>query len=141
LPAGSGAAGSRAARGRLRRRRGLSLGQALAGGLRAGLAASGVPVWLDTPMTGLEVQDGRVTGMHARRAGEPVLIRARRGVLIATGGFERNTKLRRRYQREPTGAQRTTGAPGNTGDGIRAGLQLGAAVGLMDDTWWDRRSR
>ena len=126
----------RAARGRVRGRRVLSLGQALAAGLRAGLLASGVPVWLDTPMTGLEVQDGRVTGMYATRDGESVLIRARRGVLIATGGFERNGEMRRRYQREPAGPQWTTGAPGNTGDGIRAGLDLGAATGLMDDAWW-----
>ena len=57
-------------------------------------------------------------------------------MLVATGGFERNEEMRHRYQREPTGAQWTTGAPGNTGDGIRAGLDLGAAVGLMDDAWW-----
>jgi 3-oxosteroid 1-dehydrogenase len=114
----------------------LSLGQALAGGLRAGLLRGGVPVWLDTPMTGLEVRDGRVTGVRATRDGEPVTVRARRGVLIATGGFERNEEMRRRYQRAPAGAQWTTGAPGNTGDGILAGLDLGAATGLMDDAWW-----
>jgi 3-oxosteroid 1-dehydrogenase len=118
----------RALRGRLRGRRVLSLGQTLAAGLRAGLAAGGVPGWLDTPLTGLEVRDGRVTGVRARRAGEPVVIRARRGVLIATGGFERNEEMRRRYQREPTGTQWTTGAPDNTGDGILAGLDLGAAT-------------
>jgi 3-oxosteroid 1-dehydrogenase len=123
---------ARAARARLLGQRMLSLGQALAAGLRAGLAASGVPVWLDTPLTGLVVEDGRVTGVRAGR----VLIRARRGVLIATGGFERDEQMRRRYQREPTGAQWTTGAPGNTGDGIRAGADLGAATGLMDDAWW-----
>ena len=126
----------RAARGRVRGRRVLSLGQALAAGLRAGLLASGVPVWLDTPMTGLEVQDSRVTGMYATRDDESVLIRARCGVLIATGGFERNEEMRRRYQREPAGPQWTTGAPGNTGDGILAGLEAGAATGLMDDAWW-----
>jgi 3-oxosteroid 1-dehydrogenase len=135
IRAGARVAG-RAARARLRGRRVLSLGQALAAGLRAGLAARSVPVWLDTPMTALEVRDGRVTGLHVRRGGEPLLVRARRGVLIATGGFERNEEMRRRYQREPTGAQWTTGAPENTGDGILAGLNLGAAVGLMDDAWW-----
>ena len=126
----------RAARTRLLGHRVLSLGQALAAGLRAGLSASGVPVWLDTPMTGLEVRDGRVSGVRATRGGEPLLIRARRGVLIATGGFERNEEMRRRYQRAPVGAQWTTGAAGNTGDGILAGLDLGAATGLMDDAWW-----
>ena len=42
----------RAARARLLGQRMLSMGQALAAGLRAGLVASGVPVWLDTPLTG-----------------------------------------------------------------------------------------
>jgi len=126
----------RTARARLLGQRMLSLGQALAAGLRAGLAAGGVPVWLDTPLAGLAVEDGRVTGVRATRNGEPVLIRARRGVLLATGGFERDEEMRRQYQRAPAGTQWTTGAPGNTGDGIRAGLDLGAATGLMDDAWW-----
>jgi 3-oxosteroid 1-dehydrogenase len=126
----------RAARTRVLGHRILSLGQALAAGLRAGLLASGVPVWLNTPMTGLIVTDGRVTGVRAVRDGTPMRIRARRGVLLATGGFERNEQMRQRYQRAPIGAQWTTGAAGNTGDGIVAGQELGAAVGLMDDAWW-----
>ena len=126
----------RAARARLLGQRMLSLGQALAAGLRAGLLTAGVPVWLDTPLAGLEMEDGRVTGVRVTRDGEPALIRARRGVLIATGGFERDEQMRRRYQRAPVGTEWTTGAPGNTGDGIRAGLDLGADAGLMDDAWW-----
>ena len=126
----------RAARARLLGQRMLSLGQALAAGLRAGLTTAGVPVWLDTPLAGLETEDGRVTGVRVTRDGEPALIRARRGVLIATGGFERDEQMRRRYQRAPAGTEWTTGAPGNTGDGIRAGLDLGADAGLMDDAWW-----
>jgi len=125
----------RTARARLLGQRMLSLGQALAAGLRAGLAQAGVPVWLDTPLAGLETEDGRVTGVRVTR-GEPALIRARRGVLIATGGFERDEQMRRRYQRAPVGTEWTTGAAGNTGDGIRAGLDLGAGTGLMDDAWW-----
>jgi 3-oxosteroid 1-dehydrogenase len=135
LRAGVRVAG-RAARTRLLGHRMLSLGQALAAGLRAGLAEAGVPVWLDTPLTGLEARDGRVTGVRAERGGEPVLIRARRGVLVATGGFERDEQMRRRYQRAPIGTEWTTGAAGNTGDGIRAGMDLGADTGLMDDAWW-----
>ena len=50
IRAGVSVAG-RAARTRLLGHRMLSLGQALAAGLRAGLLASGVPVWLDTPTT------------------------------------------------------------------------------------------
>ena len=127
---------SRLARSRLLGHRMLSLGQALAAGLRAGLIAGGVPVWLNTPLTGLVMTDGRVTGVRVVRDGRPALIRARRGVLLATGGFERNADMRRRYQRSPIGTDWTTGAAGNTGDGIAAGQELGAATGLMDDAWW-----
>ena len=125
----------RAARTRLLGHRMLSLGQALAAGLRAGLrprraGLAGHPD--DRPGgTGRPGHRGRVT-----RGGEPPLIRARRGVLIATGGFERNEEMRRRYQRAPVGTEWTTGAAGNTGDGILAGQDLGAATGLMDDAWW-----
>jgi len=134
--AASAKVAGRLARRRLLGHRMLSLGQALAAGLRAGLLSSGVPVWLNTPLTGLVMTDGRVTGVRAVRDGEPVLIRARRGVLIATGGFERNEEMRLRYQRPPIGTGWTTGATGNTGDGIVAGQELGADTGLMDDAWW-----
>ena len=126
----------RLARSRLLGHRMLSLGQALAAGLRAGLGAHSVPMWLDTPMTGLVVTDGRVTGVRVLRDGQPTVLGARRGVLIATGGFERNEEMRRRYQRSPIGTEWTTGATGNSGDGIVAGQELGAATGLMDDAWW-----
>jgi 3-oxosteroid 1-dehydrogenase len=127
---------SRTVRTRLLKRRTLSLGQALAAGLRAGLAASDIGVWLDTPMTGLRIEAGRVTGIQVTRDGEPVTIRARRGVLLATGGFERNADMRHKYQREPIGVDWTTGSIGNTGDGILAGQAAGAALDLMDDAWW-----
>ncbi|NUT36493.1 MAG: 3-oxosteroid 1-dehydrogenase [Hamadaea sp.] len=121
---------------RLRGRRLLGMGQALAGALRAGVAALGVPVWVETPMLELESDGGRVTGVWVLRDGERVLVRARRGVLLATGGFEHNDELRRKHQRGPIGTEWTVGARGNTGDGILAGRALGAALDLMDDAWW-----
>lgn len=122
--------------GKLRGQRPVSLGQALAAGLRAGLAQAGVPVWLDTPFTGLEVTDGRVTGITVTGTHEGT-IRARRGVILAAGGFERNAEMRRRYQAEPIGDEWTTGSPGNTGDAITAAAeQAGADLDLMDDAWW-----
>jgi len=132
----AGRVAARTARTRLLRRRTLTMGQALAAGLRAGLDRSGVPVWLDTPMTGLRSGGGRVTGVHVTRDGGPAVLLATRGVLIASGGFERNEAMRRRYQRHPVGTEWTTGSAGNTGDGIIAGEAAGAALGLMDDAWW-----
>jgi 3-oxosteroid 1-dehydrogenase len=121
---------------KLRKRQLLSMGQALAAGLRAGLTTTGVPIWLSTPMTGLEIEDGRVTGVQVRRDGQPAVVRASRGVLLATGGFERNADMRRRYQRAPVGIDWTVGSPGNTGDGITAGEAAGGVLELMDDAWW-----
>lgn len=119
---------------RLRRRRRLTMGQALAAGLRIGLRAAGVPVRLGTPMAELVVDDDRVAGILVGPADRPVPVRARRGVLLASGGFEHNERMRKQYQ--AVGAGWTTGAAGNTGDGIEAGRRLGAALDLMDEAWW-----
>ncbi|MER5829230.1 3-oxosteroid 1-dehydrogenase [Streptomyces sp. NPDC002130] len=114
----------------------LTMGQALAAGLRAGLRSAGVPVWLNTPLTDLHVENGRVTGAVVTRDGAPGLLRARRGVIVGSGGFEHNAAMRQRFQRQPIGTEWTVGAKENTGDGIRAGERLGAALDLMDDAWW-----
>lgn len=111
----------------------LGRGQALAAALRAGLQDAGVPVLLDTPMVDLVVTDGRVTGVESA---DGTVYHAKSGVVLASGGFEHNEQMRRQYQREPIGTEWTVGAKANTGDGIRAGQKLGAAVDLMDDAWW-----
>ncbi|OXM58089.1 3-ketosteroid-delta-1-dehydrogenase [Amycolatopsis thailandensis] len=122
--------------GRIRRQRLLSMGQALAAGLREGLRRANVPVWLNTPLVDLKVEGDRVVGVVVRHEGEEKLIRARLGVVLGAGGFERNEEMRVKYQRAPIGTEWTVGAEANTGDAIDAGLKLGAAVDLMDDAWW-----
>ncbi|MDX3642349.1 3-oxosteroid 1-dehydrogenase [Streptomyces sp. MB09-02B] len=114
----------------------LTMGQALAGGLRAGLLGADVPVWLDTPLTDLHVENGAVKGVVVSRNGSAGLVRARRGVIVGSGGFEHNAAMRARYQEQPVGTKWTVGAKENTGDGIRAGQRAGADVALMDDAWW-----
>jgi 3-oxosteroid 1-dehydrogenase len=123
---------TRLLRSRLLGHRMLGLGQALAAGLRAGLRTAGVPVMLDTPMTGLIIAGGRVTGVRTA----DTAYMASRGVVLACGGFERNAAMRHQYQREPIGTDWTTGGPGNTGDGIAAATGLNAKLDLMDDAWW-----
>src|SRR3954454_13022352 len=108
----------------------ITMGQALAGGLRAGLLAADVPVWLNTPLTDLYTEGGRVTGALVSRGGEQTLLRARRGVIVGSGGFERKERMRKQSQREPIGTAWTVGAVSNTGDGIEAGERAGAALGL-----------
>lgn len=114
----------------------ITMGQALAGGLRAGLLAAGVPVWLNTPLVDLVVEGGRVTGVKAVQNGQELLIRARRGVIVGSGGFEHNETMRKQYQQAPIGSEWTVGAAANTGDGIEAGQRAGAGLDLMDSAWW-----
>ncbi|WP_089099594.1 3-oxosteroid 1-dehydrogenase [Streptomyces hyaluromycini] len=114
----------------------LTMGQSLAAGLRKGLLDAGVPVWLNTPLTGLYQESGAVTGAVVTQGGAAGLVRARRGVVVGSGGFEHNAAMRAQYQRQPIGTDWTVGAKENTGDGIRAGAAAGGALALMDDAWW-----
>ncbi|MEE1837173.1 3-oxosteroid 1-dehydrogenase [Streptomyces sp. SP17KL33] len=114
----------------------LTMGQALAGGLRAGLLGANVPVWLNSPLTDLHLENGAVTGVVVTRNGSAGLVRARRGVIVGSGGFEHNAAMRAQYQEQPIGTQWSVGAKENTGDGIRAGQRAGADLALMDDAWW-----
>ncbi|MGP4048401.1 3-oxosteroid 1-dehydrogenase [Streptomyces sp. 2A115] len=114
----------------------LTMGQSLAAGLRAGLLAAQVPVWLNTPLSDLYMENGAAAGAVVAKNGTPGLIRARQGVIVGSGGFEHNAAMREQYQQQPIGTQWTVGAKENTGDGIRAGRRAGAALDLMDDAWW-----
>ncbi|MEV0736107.1 3-oxosteroid 1-dehydrogenase [Streptomyces sp. NPDC050549] len=114
----------------------LTMGQSLAAGLRAGLQSAQVPVWLNTPLSDLYLESGGVTGAVVTRNGTAGLVRARRGVVVGSGGFEHNAAMRAQYQRRPIGTDWTVGAKENTGDGIQAGQRAGASLALMDDAWW-----
>jgi 3-oxosteroid 1-dehydrogenase len=122
---------------RLRGQDMMTSGAALVTRLRLVLKATGVPVWLQTPMQELIRDDsGAVIGVLAERQGQPVRIRARGGVVIATGGFEHSAEMRAKYQPTLGGRGWSSGSPDNTGDGIRAGEAVGGALDLMDDAWW-----
>jgi 3-oxosteroid 1-dehydrogenase len=120
----------------LRRQRLYAMGNAIAIGLRKGLMDLGVPVVHGAELTELLVEDGRVVGVVVERGGTTHTVRARRGVVVGSGGFERNLEMREKYQPQPTSVEWTTGSQFNTGGGILAGIAAGAEVGLMDDSWW-----
>ncbi|MEO6470624.1 MAG: FAD-binding protein, partial [Aeromicrobium sp.] len=120
----------------LRGQRMYAMGNALSISLRKGLIDAGVPIHYETALTGLVIEGGRVVGVRAERDGAEVVIRARRGVILGSGGFEQNDALREKYLPSPTEAAWSTGAASNTGGGIEAGVAVGAAIDLMDDAWW-----
>ncbi|MFC4059143.1 FAD-binding protein [Planomonospora corallina] len=121
----------------VRRRHMATGGRALVARMRMALKDAGVPLRLRTTMTDLVTDDrGAVTGVVVECEGRTLRVRGRRGVLLATGGFDHNHEMREKYLPEGGRADRSMGARENTGDGILAGERAGAALDLMDDAWW-----
>src|SRR5699024_9546485 len=111
-------------------------GQALAAGLFAGVLDAGIPVWTETSLVRLTEDGGRVTGAVVEQNGREYTVTARRGVVLAAGGFDHDMEMRHKFQSERLRADESMGAEGNTGDGIRAAQDMGAGTGLMDQAWW-----
>ncbi|MEE6138475.1 3-ketosteroid-delta-1-dehydrogenase [Mycobacterium sp. 050128] len=111
-------------------------GQGLAAGLFAGVLRAGIPVWTETSLLRLDVDGDRVRGAVVSHRGREVMITARRGVVLATGGFDHSMDMRWKFQSESLRPNLSLGAAANTGDGIRAGLELGGGIDLMDQAWW-----
>ncbi len=120
----------------LLRRKMFAMGNALTISLRKALVDAKVPVYYETPLTGLVIENGRVVGVRAERDGKEVVIRARKGVILGSGGFEKSEGLREKYLPSPTNVDWSTAAASNTGAGIEAGVAIGAATDMMDDAWW-----
>lgn len=108
----------------------LTNGNALVGRLAKSAFDLGVPLWLSSPCKELIVEDGAVRGAVIERGGAPVRVHARRGVVLAAGGFPHDVARRRaHFPHAPTGTEHWSPAPtGNTGDGLRFAEALGAMV-------------
>jgi 3-oxosteroid 1-dehydrogenase len=107
-------------------------GQALAGRLLKGCLDRGIVPRTGMRARSLVVENGRVVGVRFDGADGPVEVRARRGVVIATGGFEWD--LVRTFLRGPLSTPASP--PYNTGDGLRMVMRIGAALGNMREAWW-----
>jgi len=115
---------------RLSYRRGtrLSNGNALAARLAHTLFERNIPLWLGSPALELIFEGNRVAGAVIDRNGVRTRVMARRGVVLATGGFPANESLQKAlYGHVAGGRNHQTLAPReNNGDGIRLGQSAGA---------------
>jgi 3-oxosteroid 1-dehydrogenase len=122
---------------RLRRQALLTNGASLIAQMLNIAISGGIPVWTEAPLEDLVVEDGRVVGVRAVRAGTPVLIRARQGVLLASGGFAHNPEMRQEFGGDqPNRARWSISNPGDTGEVLQAAMRHGAKTDFMDEAWW-----
>ena len=100
--------------------------------LSAAVRDKGVEVMLDSPANELVTDDdGAVIGVAATSGGQPLRVGARRGVVLATGGFENNPDMVRDYLQLP--GSPVWGSPAGTGDGIKMAQKAGADLWHMDN--------
>ena len=113
-----------------------AIGQSLMARMRLALAEHDIPLWLGAPMTELLTDvDGRVVGAVVEREGVPQRIGTRRGVIVASGGFDHDMAWRREHLPELE-KDWSFGNPASMGDGIRAGEKVGGSTDLLDEAWW-----
>ncbi|WP_042703933.1 FAD-dependent oxidoreductase, partial [Azospirillum sp. B506] len=130
---------ARHAMDRLKHPRGtrLVMGNALIGRLLHSLDQRGVDILVQTKVEEL-IRDGdAVTGVVATQNGQRRRIAARRGVIMATGGFSRHKTLRSKMLHQPTPEHSPIG-PGNTGEMHDLALGAGAHYGTtnLDNAFW-----
>ncbi len=106
----------------------LVMGNALVARLLFSLRRAQVPLALRSSLIELLTDGGRVQGAALERDGVRRRILARRGVILATGGFSHSDQLRATLLGK-LGAERSLAFAGDSGDGILAGRAVGAALG------------
>lgn len=106
----------------------IARGRGLVAGLYIGARDLGVRVLTNTRALALRTEDGAVVGVETSQGYFPG------DVILGSGGFERNAEL---VQHFLTGAMQAAGGPsGLDGDGLLMSMQVGAALGNMNEAWW-----
>jgi succinate dehydrogenase/fumarate reductase flavoprotein subunit len=115
-------------------RRGMNVtsGNALAARLAKSALDLGIPIWTASPALRLVIKDGAVGGAIVKRDGGEVQVRARHGVVLASGGFSHDIqRLRQAYPHVARGGEHFSPVPAtNTGDGARLAEEAGGTVPL-----------
>ena len=103
--------------------------------LKAWLTAHQAPILLEHEVTDvIRNRAGQVVGLEAQTPGGPVRLRARRGVVFATGGYSQNPRLLQTFIRGPVHGACST--PSAQGDFIHIGVRAGAMLGNMTGAWF-----
>lgn len=109
-------------------------GTALIAGLLKGLLDAGVTPHTNARAEELIAEGSEVTGARVALPERTISVRARRGVILGTGGFEWDPALTQAFLRGPMHG--AVSPPNNTGDGLRMAMAHGADLANMGEAWW-----
>jgi succinate dehydrogenase/fumarate reductase flavoprotein subunit len=116
----------------LRHGRGMTLtnGNALVGRLAKSAFDLNIPLWRSSPVRELIVENGAVRGAVVEREGRSIRVIAKRGVVLACGGFPHDMARRKAmFPHAPTGHEHWSPGPtANTGDGLRLAETAGGRI-------------
>ncbi len=110
------------------------MGLALVAALLKGVLDRGIEPQTESRALRLLKNETGVCGVLIKSGDSEKEVIARKGVIIATGGFEWNPELVRTFLRGPMTAP--VGNPENTGDGLEMAMEAGARLGNMRNAWW-----
>ena len=116
--------------------------------LETAVRGKGVLILVEHKVTRIvreEPLKGRVLGIEVENKGKKLYLRAKKGVIIATGGSKGNVQLRRAFDPRLTEEYQATGEPWvfQTGDGIIAAQEIGAQLSSdrgLDSHWLMKRN-
>jgi succinate dehydrogenase/fumarate reductase flavoprotein subunit len=105
----------------------LMMGNALIARLFYSLRRHNVPIIFDASIIDLAGDRDGVTGARLNNGGKEILVKARKGVVLATGGYGHNKHFRSAFMPQPV-PEYSMSCEGNQGDGLDIGRRLGAAI-------------
>lgn len=109
-------------------------GPALVGALLEACLRNGVDVRVEAPATRLVIEGSEVRGIVVQAGGTDHTVRATKGVLLASGGFESSNELTETYLNAPFAVQ--VSPKGHDGIAVQLAKEVGADLTGMEDAWW-----
>ncbi|MDC0198579.1 FAD-dependent oxidoreductase [Pseudomonadota bacterium] len=119
-----------------KRSRRLAFGAASVTRLFASIKKRNIPIWRSAALKEFILRDNKVIGAVIQKDGRLIKVQARRGVIVASGGFGQNQEMREKYLPKPTNSDWGCEPKTNTGDPIKAAEAIGAQLKFMEKAWW-----
>jgi len=128
--------GLRIIKGKILGREYVAAGTAIQGRMLQMAVRQNIDIRVNSGVTELIEENGRISGVVTEKDGNPWRIEARNGVLINAGGFSHNEAMRKQYGPQPSSTQWTNANPGDTGEMIQVAKAHGASLDFMDGAVW-----